>query len=282
MAKRPSRARRTQPPVARRRRSQPAGAKPAAVDTRLRNAELAKAHDVRLRTTSGIMPALDADSFDAVKRVVEQTTRVEGVVAYKVGLTAVLRLGLAAVARELRSLTDLPLIYDHQKAGPDVPDMAAKFSTLCKEAGVDGLILFPVAGPRAVAEFVGNALKNRLLPVVGGDLPLPDYNVKGGGYIADDALSRIFERSVAMRADHFVVPATDLAKVRRLSAWLTERLEVPFLFMPGIGPLGGSIEDAFGAAPGCRRYAVVGRAVYGAPDPAEAAKRLAGEALAFA
>jgi orotidine-5'-phosphate decarboxylase len=248
----------------------------------LRNADLAKAHDVRLRTTSGIMPALDADSFDAVKRVVERTTRIDGVVAYKLGLTSVLRLGLAAVARELRSLTDLPLIYDHQKAGPDVPDMAAKFAALCKEAGVDGLILFPVAGPRAVAEFVGNALANRLLPVVGGDLPLPDYNVKGGGYIADDALGRIFERSVAMRADHFVVPATDLAKVRRLSAWLVERLEVPFLFMPGIGPLGGSIKDAFAAAPGCRRYAVVGRAVYGAPDPAEAAKRLAGEALAFA
>jgi orotidine-5'-phosphate decarboxylase len=251
-------------------------------DVRLRNAELAKAHDVRLRTPQGIMPALDIDSFDEAKRVVAQTTRVEGVVAYKVGLTSVLRLGLATVMRELRAVTDLPLIYDHQKAGPDVPDMAAKFAALCKEAGADGLILFPIAGPRAVAEFVGNALKHRLLPVVGGDLPLPDYNVAGGGYIADDALSRIFERAVALRADHFVVPATDLAKVRRLSAWLVERLEVPFLFMPGIGALGGAIKDAFAAAPGCRRYAVVGRAVYGAPDPAEAAKRLAGEALAFA
>jgi orotidine-5'-phosphate decarboxylase len=251
-------------------------------DARLRNADLAKAHDVRLRTPQGIMPALDVDSFDEVKRVVARTTRVEGVVAYKVGLTSVLRLGLAAVVRELRAVTDLPLIYDHQKAGPDVPDMAAKFAALCKEAGADGLILFPVAGPRAVAEFVGNALKHRLLPVVGGDLPLPDYNVAGGGYIADDALARIFERAVALRTDHFVVPATDLAKVRRLAAWLVERLEVPFLFMPGIGALGGAIKDAFAAAPGCRRYAVVGRAVYGAPDPSEAAKRLAGEALAFA
>jgi orotidine-5'-phosphate decarboxylase len=237
---------------------------------------------IEFRVSHGILPALDMDSLDAMSRVVEQTTRIEGVIGYKVGLTATLRLGLEGAVKLLRAVTDLPLIYDHQKAGPDVPDMAAKFAATCHAAGVDGLILFPVAGPRAVREFVGNALKNELLPLVGGELPLPDYTVAGGGYIADDALDRIFALAVEIGAKHFIVPANVPAKVRHHAEALKRALAKPSLFLPGIGPLGGSIASAFAPAAGCNVYAVVGRAIYGAPDPAEAAKRLAAEALHFA
>ncbi|MGE0744513.1 MAG: orotidine 5'-phosphate decarboxylase / HUMPS family protein [Rhodospirillales bacterium] len=250
--------------------------------TVLKREELQQQHDVRLKTTHGIVPALDADTLDGIAKVVASTTRIEGVVAYKVGLTATLRLGLEGAIRMLRAITDLPLIYDHQKAGPDVPDMAAKFAATCKAAGADGLILFPIAGPRAVDEFVGHSHQNRLMPVVGGDLPLPDYNVSGGGYIADDALGRIFERAIGHGADHFVVPANVPEKVAAHARTLLERIDQPTLFLPGIGALGGSIAAAFAAAKGCRCYAVVGRAIYGAVDPNEAAKQLAGEALKFA
>jgi orotidine-5'-phosphate decarboxylase len=237
---------------------------------------------VAFRTTHGILPALDMEGLDEMRRVVERTSRVDGVIGFKVGLTAVLRLGLAGAVKHLRSATDLPLIYDHQKAGPDVPDMAKKFATTCRAAGVDGVILFPVAGPTAVREFVGRALENQLLPVVGGDLPLPDYNLAGGGFIADDALERIFALALGLGATSFVVPANNPAKVARHAAALTAKRARPSLFLPGIGALGGSIAATFGAAPGCNLYAVVGRAIYDAPDPLEAAKRLAGEALAFA
>ena len=234
------------------------------------------------RSSHGILPALDMDSLDEMARLVELTTRIEGVIGYKLGLTATLRLGLEGAVRLLRAVTDLPLIYDHQKAGPDVPDMAAKFASTCRAAGVDGVILFPVAGPRAVREFVGGVLKNHLLPLVGGDLPLPDYNVSGGGFIADDALERIFALALETGARHFIVPANKPEKVRRHAENLTRALARPSLFLPGIGPLGGSIAETFGQARGCNLYAVVGRAIYGAPDPVEAAKLLAGEALRFA
>ena len=249
---------------------------------KLSRLELADLHDVKLRTSRGIVPALDMESFEEVQRVVEKTTQIEGVVAYKIGSLCTLRLGLPSAVKALRGVTDLPLIYDHQKAGPDVPSMAAKFTSACKEAGVDGLILFPLAGPKALDEFVSSAHNHRLLPIVGGELPLPEYNVKGGGYVADDALIRIMERSVEQRVDHFVIPATDTEKLGRLCEWLLERLETPFLLLPGIGALGGSISEAFAAASGCRVYAVVGRAVYAAVDPAKAAHSLAEEALKFA
>src|SRR5262245_49659595 len=160
-------------------------------DGRLAQATIAQWHDVRLRATHGILIALDMESLDQMRKVVEQTSDIPGIVGYKVGLTVTLRLGLGGAVRHLRASTDLPLMYDHQKAGPDVPDMAPKFSATCKEAGVDGLILFPIAGPRAVVAFAGSAYRNRLLPIVGGDLPFADYNAGCGGYVFDDAVGTL-------------------------------------------------------------------------------------------
>jgi orotidine-5'-phosphate decarboxylase len=250
-------------------------------DGRLAQAATAQWHDVRLRATHGILIALDMESLDQMRRVVERTSDIPGIVAYKVGLTATLRLGLGGAVRHLRAATDLPLIYDHQKAGPDVPDMASKFCATCKEAKVDGLILFPIAGPRAVAAFAGSAYRNRLLPIVGGDLPFPDYNASGGGYVIDDALDKIFRKAIEVGVDHFVIPGNTPDKIRHHARWLVEKVERPSLFVPGIGALGGSIADTFAAAPGCNVYAVVGRAIYDADDPAEAARRLGAEARRF-
>lgn len=246
-----------------------------------RNPDSAKT-PVRLGASHGIVPALDLDSPEDVKRVVEQTTRIDGVVAYKLGLTMTLMLGLAAAVRQLRSVTDLPIYYDHQKAGPDVGDMAEKFTSITAAAGVDGLVLFPLAGPRAVDAFVGGAVRKGMVPLVGGDLPLADYNQAGGGYVVDNALDLIFERAIAAGADHFIIPGKDAAKVRHHAQRLPDMVANPRLFIPGIGALGGSISEVFAAAKGCHAYAIVGRAVYEGGNAGEAAKRLADEASRFA
>lgn len=234
------------------------------------------------RARHGLIVALDAETVDACKRTVDLTSGVAGVVAYKLGMTTVLRLGLAEAVRQLRGHTDLPLLYDHQKAGPDVFDMAAKFTALCAEAKVDGLILFPTAGPRSVEGFVGESLKRGLLPLVGGDLPFPDYNVSGGGYVADDALERIIDKAIEIGATHFVVPGNTPDKLRHHAARLRERLPQAVFVTPGIGPLGGKMQELVRAAPGASVIGVVGRAVYDAKDPAAAARALADEAQAAA
>jgi orotidine-5'-phosphate decarboxylase len=243
---------------------------------------VAEEHAIRFRATHGIVPALDLESPDEILRLVEAIDPIPGLVAYKLGLTLTLRLGLLEAVRRLRTVTALPIIYDHQKAGADLPDMAGKFASTCKAAGVDALILFPLAGPRAVSGFVGAAIEHGLLPIVGGDLPLEDYNAAGGGYVIDDALERIFAVAAGAGATHFVVPGNTPAKVRHHAARLRERLAAPSLFIPGIGALGGSVADTFAAAPGCRVYAVVGRAIFAAADPRAAAQRLAEEASRFA
>jgi orotidine-5'-phosphate decarboxylase len=229
----------------------------------------------------GVIPACDVDSIDDLKRLVDQTGQIEGIVGYKLGLTGVLRAGLAGAVRTIRQHTDRPILYDHQKAGPDIPDMAGKFVALCREAGVEALILFPLAGPTAVRSFVGQAMQHGLLPIVGAALPLPDYLASDGGFVADDAPERVFGRAAELGVDHFIVPASSAAAVRRYVTQLRALVERPRLVMPGIGSLGGTVGDAFTAAAGCPAYAIVGRAIYASPDPAEAARRLADEALRF-
>ena len=113
--------------------------------------------DLRFPADSGVVPALDVETVDELQRLVEMTHDIEGIVGYKLGVVGALRLGLRGAAQAVRDLTDLPIIYDHQKAGPDIPDMAGKYISICRDAGVHALILFPLAGERSVSEFVGHA-----------------------------------------------------------------------------------------------------------------------------
>ena len=229
----------------------------------------------------GIVCACDLDDVDAVSRLVERIDGVEGVVGYKLGSLLTLRQGLAGVVGAFRKVTQKLLLYDHQKAGLDIPSMGREFVGVCREAGIDALILFPLGGPSAVDAFVGETLQAGLRPVVGGALPVPDYLIRGGGYVSPSALARITDRAYALGARDFIVPATDLPTIQRQARQLTVR-GGGRLFLPGVGPLGGEIAKAFAAARQLSTYAIVGRAIYAASDPQEATRRLAEEALAVA
>lgn len=230
----------------------------------------------------GIVPALDLLTLDDLRRVVEATTGVDGIVAYKVGLQAVLHVGLFRTVAAIRELTDLPLIYDHQKAGADMPDSAAGFVSICAKADLAGLILFPVAGPTAVREFVGHTLAAGLDAVVGGHIPVPDYTTSSGGYFVDDVLDRLLADAVTVGASQVVLPANDPEGIRRRCAWLTSQVAAPVVYLTGIGPLGGTIASSFAAADGMPvRRAVLGRRICAAADPTEAAKTVVAELEPF-
>lgn len=228
----------------------------------------------------GIVCACDVPSLDALVRLLEAVDAVEGLVGYKLGSLLVLRHGLVEVMRAVRKMTAKTILYDHQKAGLDIPSMAAEYVGACREAGVEALILFPLGGPTAVDAFVGQTLQAGLRPVVGGALPLRDYSTRAGGYVAPTALARIVERALRLGARDFIVPATDLAAVRATARRLARRRGTR-LFLPGIGALGGSLEAAMRAAGEVATYAIIGRAIYGDPRPGEAARRFADEALAL-
>jgi orotidine-5'-phosphate decarboxylase len=234
--------------------------------------------DWLIQQQCGVMPALDVDSFEDMLELVSSTCEIPGVVGYKLGLTGVLPKGLPVAVRAIRERTGLPIIYDHQKAGPDMPDMAPKFSKLCREAGVDGLVLFPVAGPTAVKSFTSAAVQSSLLPLVGGHIPVPDYCLSGSGYMRDDVLDCIIDAAAQSGARGFILPSNLPAQITRHCRWIAKHVRNPFVFLTGIGALGGTISTAFKAAQQVEpRFAIVGRAISLAKNREVATKQIIDE-----
>ena len=89
-----------------------------------------------------IIPACDVP-LDSYERIVRDTTDVDGVGAYKVGFELGLGYGLPRVVELTRKYNGKPIIYDHQKAGTDIPDTGKNFARTMKNAGVDAVIFFP-------------------------------------------------------------------------------------------------------------------------------------------
>ena len=103
-------------------------------DGRLAQATIAQWHDVRLRATHGILIALDMESLDQMRKVVEQTSDIPGIVGYKVGLTVTLRLGLGgadiALGLALKHLLQHALALDR---GRTFGDIALKLLALASQ-----------------------------------------------------------------------------------------------------------------------------------------------------
>lgn len=92
-----------------------------------------------------VIPACDVPTLEEFEEIVKETADVEGIGGYKVGLELGLSYGLGRVVEVARKYTAKPIIYDHQKAGTDIPDTGKNFAEVCKRAGVDAVILFPQA-----------------------------------------------------------------------------------------------------------------------------------------
>ncbi|MDR2161252.1 MAG: orotidine 5'-phosphate decarboxylase [Desulfovibrio sp.] len=237
------------------------------------------ADGLRFHTSRGLIPALDLEDVQEALRIVAATTKIPGIAGYKIGLALSLRLGLAGAVRVIRQETDLPLLYDHQKAGPDIPDTAGLLAEIAAQAGVDALILFPLSGLRAVDRYAAESARRGVTPIVGGELPMKECRQRYGGFIVNDALKRITAAALSAGVRHFVLPAGDPRRLAGHLAHLRSLTDRVSLFLPGIGAMGGTIGKSFVLVGDWPAYAIVGRAVVRAADPAEAARRLAAEAL---
>lgn len=231
------------------------------------------AGDFRPALTHGIIPALDVPTTAAVRDIVAATSSVPGVVGYKLGLATVLDLGLAAAVDLVAGLTDLPIIYDHQKAGLDIPSNATNFAHSLAAAGVRAAVVFPVAGPRATVEYTSAIRTAGIVPLVGGLLPVPDYTKSSGGWVSDDVLEQIVRIALGNNETHLIVPAGDhVDPVVRVAADFGVR---PTLFVPGISASGQELAVLSGVAGRVAGiYPIVGQEVVAADDPAGVAVRL--------
>jgi orotidine-5'-phosphate decarboxylase len=219
----------------------------------------------------GIVPALDTPDAASGEYIVRTTHELIGITGYKVGLSSVLELGLAEAVARIRALTKHTVIYDHQKAGLDVPSNATGFAQSLKKAAVTHAIVFPVAGPSTAKAYTESLLDAGITPIVGGELATEDYLISRGGWIADDILTDVVHQAIESGVTHFVAPLGP--QVRRvLDAAATARIH-PTVYVPGI-QTSSDIVQLSDVTDSANVYAIVGRAITRALNPQSATRSL--------
>ena len=227
----------------------------------------------------GVIPACDVYDIKTLRDLIEATCHIEGIVGYKIGALLGLTYGLPQLVSIVHEYTDLPVIYDHQKAGTDIPQMGEKFATICAEARLKGVIIFPQAGPQTEAAFIDSLYAKKLVPIVGGEMTHPRYLAQDGGFIRDNAPVEMYTLAAEKGVNHFVIPGNKPAVMKQYHALLSRLVKEPEYSMPGIGRQGGEIKAAFDALGDAPAYAIIGASIYEQKDVAAAARRFCDEAL---
>lgn len=224
----------------------------------------------------GIIPACDVSKLSELQALVAQTYNLEFIVGYKIGMQLVVNYGVRRVLRAIRSYTRLPVIYDHQKFGTDIPDICGgEILRTLKDAGVSGIIVFPQSGIETLRAIIKGCKENELTCMVGGEMTHKGYLVTEGGYITEDGPRRMYIDAAKFGVEHFVIPGTKLESVKSYSIELQKLVSDPTFLFPGIGKgQGGDIEAAFSAVSPFKSFAIVGRGIYAEKDKAGAARKL--------
>jgi orotidine-5'-phosphate decarboxylase len=222
-----------------------------------------------------IIPACDVD-IRRFEEIVERTHDLDGVGAYKIGAALALSAGLHAVVGAARRRTEKPLIYDHQKAATDIPDTADFFMQALKDSGIDAVILFPLSGPEVQSTWTAAAIRAELTVIVGFRMTHDRFLDSEGGYIASSAVPRVFHQAATSGVADFVVPGNRPDTVREIRSFVepvTGQSRPATYYAPGFITQGGRISEAAQAA-GDRWHAIVGRAIFEAPDVRRATSAL--------
>jgi orotidine-5'-phosphate decarboxylase len=218
-----------------------------------------------------IIPACDVVYLEDLERLVDATCNVEGIGGYKVGFGLALRYGLPVICESIREWTDLPIIYDHQKAATDTPHTGELFARTCKDAGVDAIILFPQAGPETEIAWIKACKESGLGVIVGGEMTHKGYLQSDDGWIDDMAIAKIYTIAKEAGIRDFVVPGNKPERIKVYASMLKDC--EPVFYSPGLVAQGGEISESAKAA-GDRWHAIVGRGIYQADDMTNAAKEL--------
>lgn len=222
-----------------------------------------------IKLNKSIIPACDIESLEKLRQLVDETCDVEGIGAYKIGFELVIPFGMKAVVETIRELSDLPIIYDHQKAATDIPDTGLKFVKACK--GANAVIFFPQAGPNTEEAWIKAAKEEKMAVIVGGEMTHKGYLDSDNGFLKNDMPVRAYTIAANLGVTDFVVPGNKPDKILEYRKMLEAMGVKPIFYSPGLVAQGGSITEGAKAA-GERWHAIIGRGIYEAKDMHKAAK----------
>jgi len=235
----------------------------------------------------GVIMALDMHERDLIEHVVDICNETQGVVALKMGMIPVMQYGLPRTVELLRGLTDLPLIYDHQKMGvcPATPEsdldddglkQARFFGGILGKCKVDGGIIYPT-GDFLVPEshepipyesdlsvqraFTDSFRGNGVEPFLLGRFTCDGHLRGEGGILPDDMPEKIYRRTAEAGIECYIMPGNRPEETEGFVDLVTGILPAdttPKICLPGFGSQGGTVKEAFRATRGLPSYAIIG------------------------
>jgi orotidine-5'-phosphate decarboxylase len=220
--------------------------------------------DKIIGTDKSIIPACDVD-IEKFETIVKETYQIPQIGAYKIGALLALVYGFQRIVEIAKKYSNKPLIYDHQKAGTDIPDIGKEFVYMLKKNLMDAIIIFPLSGPLTQASMI-QAAKEVSLPVISGGLMTHrNFLVSDGGYIDDLSIELMYLNSSKLGICDFVVPGNKPDMIKRLYKILSNGEMEPIFYAPGFIAQGGVISEAAKNA-GPSWHAIVGRAIHESRD----------------
>lgn len=215
-----------------------------------------------IESDRSIIPALDFPR-DRLEDVLTALAGFEQIGAVKVGFELAFT-GLRDVVQTIRThLPTVKVIYDHQKAGTDIPSSGASFARSLSSAGIDAVILFPLAGPHTQTAFIISCQGQSLEVLVGFKMTHKCFLASEGGYIADEAVEEAFRQACKLNVGHFILPGNDpkwFGNIKRLLDRLCRKGNCE-IYAPGFITQGGDLSKITALA-GTRLHAFVGREIY--------------------
>ncbi len=215
-------------------------------------------------------------NLEDYENLVKQTHDIEKVGGYKVGFYLGLKYGLPKVVKLTRKYTDKPIIYDHQKACTDIPEMGEKFVSACKDSGVDAVIFMAQSGPATLKSWIKAAQDQKMKVIVGGLMTHPQYKRSEGGFISDEAVYEVYDIAASLGVIDYVVPGNKPEEILKIKKIIESKKITPIFYAPGFVSQGGDISEA-GKTAGKYWHAIIGRGIYEAKDIRKAALELAGK-----
>ncbi len=226
-----------------------------------------------IKKNKAVVVAADVKSLKELSELVRATCDVEGIGGYKVGFASGLTNGLSNVVDSIREYTKLPIIYDHQKGGTDIPELGVTFAEVIADSGCDAAILFPFGGATTQREWIKALKEKRLTVLVGGHMTQKEFLANEGGYIADESPAKIYILAASCGITNFVVPGNKIEFVRDYKKLIEFNMEGKKfrLWAPGFIDQKGII-TIFGKEAGDCWVAIVGGAIYKAENKKAAAE----------
>jgi len=220
-------------------------------------------------TKSGIILACDMTpgQYDTLLEVLGEEP---GLVALKLGFVLGLRAPLQSlVFRAKNTSPKLHVMYDHQKAGTDVPFTGELFADVLAEARIDSAILFPLAGPATQRDWTKALNKRCITPILGGYMTHVHFTVHEGGYIDVGAITHMYSVSAKLGVTKFVMPGNRPDTMYSLidvvlSAGCPE--DELCILSPGISSL-SDLRMACHTAKPYKFFPIIGRMIYSDDNP---------------